>query len=124
MPARGITAVIIDDGSKLKGNIAGVNPQTGKMYLNGPLIRQMRLSKDVILFIMLHEMGHLVLQTDNEEAVDRWAQEEYMKRGYSLKQSVFALTKILRFDKPEDLRRANNQLTRAMFFDQNNKSKK
>lgn len=115
--AKGITAIIHDDGTVLGGSIAGVDKYTGEMFLNKPLIDRMQLSKDAIFFIMLHEQKHLELQTDDEEAVDAAAHEEYLKRGYSLKESVFALTRILSFGKPEDIRRANAQLIRAKHFD-------
>jgi hypothetical protein len=114
--ARGITAIKDDDG-RLKGSIAGVDRETGIMYLNRSMIDSMRLPKDVVFFIMLHEMGHLVLQTSDEVKVDQWAHDEYLKRGYSLKQSVFALTKILRFNSQEDFIRAKAQLARAQHFD-------
>lgn len=116
--AKGITAIIEDDGRVLGGSIAGVHPETGRLFINKPLAQQMQLNADVMFFIMLHEMGHLALQTDDEAAVDAWAHREYMKRGYSLKQSVFALTRILRFSKPEDIKRANAQLLRAQHFDE------
>lgn len=115
--ARGITAIIEDDGTILGGSIAGVDRETGEMFLNRPMIEAMQLSKDAIFFIMLHENAHLELQTDNEEAVDAHAHAEYLRRGYSLKESVFALTRILSFSKPEDIRRANAQLIRAQHYD-------
>lgn len=115
--ARGITAVIHDDGSVLGGSIAGVDRETGEMFINKPMIDHMQLSKDALFFIMLHESAHLELQTDDEEAVDAHAHAEYLRRGYSLKESVFALTRILSFSKPEDIRRANKQLIRAQHYD-------
>jgi hypothetical protein len=116
MAQRGITQIIEDDGTVLKGSIAGVDHKTGVMFLNRPMI-DMKLTKDQVFFIMLHEMGHLVLGTRDEEAVDEWAHREYLKRGYSLKQSVYALTRILRFNRDEDLRRANAQYRRALAYD-------
>jgi hypothetical protein len=117
MWARGVTSIVQDDGSLLGGSVAGVNRETGVMYINKPLVDSMQLSKEVLLFIMLHEMGHMVLQTSDEVAVDEWAHKEYLKRGYSLKQSVYALTQILRFSKDEDYIRANLQLQRAKQYD-------
>lgn len=117
MSARGITDIVEDDGRILKGSIAGVDHKTGVMFINKPLIDAMKLTKDQVYFIMLHEMGHLVLQTKDEMAVDRWAHEQYLKAGYSLKQSVYALTRILRFNKGEDLARANAQYQRALAYD-------
>lgn len=117
MSVRGITSIVEDDGSVLKGSIAGVDHKTGVMFINRPLIDTMGLSEDVVFFIMLHEMGHLVLQTRDEMAVDRWAHDQYLKAGYSLKQSVYALTRILRFNKEEDLARANAQYQRALAYD-------
>ncbi len=117
MGARGITAIVHDNGRILKGSIAGVDRETGVMYLNAPMVRMMGLSKDAIFFIMLHEMGHLVLQTSDEKEVDAWAHREYLRRGYSPRQSIFALTRILRFNKREDFERGMAQLERAKKFD-------
>ncbi|MFZ1807953.1 MAG: hypothetical protein WAU36_12045 [Cyclobacteriaceae bacterium] len=114
---RGITKLIQDDGRKLKGNIAGVNRHTGEMYINMPLVKQRGITKDQLFFIMLHEMGHMKLQTSDEVAVDEWAHKEYMSRGYSLNQSVTALTQVLRFNKEEDYIRGEAQLRRAQAYD-------
>lgn len=116
---RGITKIIPDDGTRLKGNIAGVNRHTGEMYINMPLVKQRGITKDQLFFIMLHEMGHMKLQTSDEVAVDEWAHKEYMSRGYSLKESMTALTRVLRFNKEEDYIRGEAQLRRAQQYDKN-----
>lgn len=119
---RGITSVVHDNGQVLGESIAGVDRKTGTMYVNVPMIDKMKLGKDEIFFIMLHEMGHMVLQTSDEKAVDRWAHKEYLRRGYSPKKSVYALTNILRFNKREDFDRSMAQLNRAQLYDNGQKN--
>lgn len=46
-------------------------------------------------FIILHEVGHAVLNTGDEEAVDRWAYYQFIKSGGREDQAVFALSKVL-----------------------------
>lgn len=119
---RGITSVVHDNGQVLGESIAGVDRKTGTMYVNVPMVDKMKLGKDELVFIMLHEMGHMVLQTSDERAVDQWAHREYLRRGYSPKKSVYALTNILRFNKREDFDRSMAQLNRAQLYDNGQKN--
>jgi hypothetical protein len=95
---------------------AAVNRRTGVMLINSSALNNM--SRDQLFFIMLHEMGHLVLQTSDELAVDKWAHQQYLRTGKSLKQSVYAMTQQLNFSSPEHYERAQLQLQRALSFDQ------
>lgn len=99
----------------LGGTPARVNRVTGEMQIS--LEHWKQLPPEHRFFIMLHELAHLVLQTRDEKAVDEWAFAEYAKRGYSLKQSVFALTKVLSFTNQEHYWRAYLQLERAREYD-------
>jgi hypothetical protein len=72
-----------------------------------------KLNGDQWYFIMLHELGHLKKQTKNELEADKWAHEQYLKEGGSLKESVYSLTDLLNYNKPEDMLRAKAQLQRA-----------
>lgn len=47
------------------------------------------------LFVILHELGHAVLNSGDEIDVDRWAFHQYKKTGLPLKGAVFALSKVL-----------------------------
>lgn len=94
---------------------ARVNRRTGEMYLS--LRHMLPLPPDIRLFIMLHEMGHVVLQTEDEERVDAWAFDQYVKQGKSLKASVKALTQILDGNNPEHYDRMYLQLQRAKMYD-------
>lgn len=136
---RGITAIVEVSESNfpdIKGSIAAVRRSDGTMYLNMTMISSLKqegiIDKEghILTFIMLHEAGHVVLDTTDELAVDDWAFWNYVKssgplgcfawgsRGNkSLKKSVYALTRILKFDKAEDFQRAARQLQRALKYD-------
>lgn len=111
--ARGITDIV--EVPDLGSTPAAVDRETGIVYVSEKW--KNRLSKDQWMFILLHEMGHLELRSTDEEEVDNWAFNEYANRGYSLNQSVKSLTRILNFNNPEHIRRANLQLARAEAFD-------
>lgn len=125
MNARGITAIEYADESVLDDSPAAVHRKTGVMYVNPEMLQEIarmynlnaKEKEAFFFFVFLHEWAHLVADTDDELTADALAHREYMKRGYSLKQSVFAHTRLLRFDKTEDFIRANLQLKRAQQYD-------
>ncbi|RFZ84770.1 hypothetical protein DYU05_03960 [Mucilaginibacter terrenus] len=94
---------------------ARVNRRTGEMFLSYKHMKA--LPKEHRLFIMLHEMGHVVLQSTDEMQVDDWAFKKYADMGYSLNASVKALTTILNDQKPEHAWRMYLQLERAKEYD-------
>jgi len=94
---------------------AKVNRRTGVMYLSKK--HMAALPKELRLFIMLHEMAHVELQSTNEMEVDAWAFKKYADMGYSLKASVKALTGILNDQNPEHWLRMGLQLERAKAYD-------
>lgn len=111
--AYGITQIIkVPD---LGNTPARVNRKTGVMYISVKHMQQM--PKEHRLFVMLHEMGHMVLQTTDEVAADNWAFNEYARRGHSLNASVKALTSILNDQNPEHHWRMYLQLERAKKYD-------
>ena len=69
------------------------------------------------VFILLHELGHCELDTSNEFEVDKWASNQYIKLGYSLTESVRALTTLLNGAHPDHTGRAGAQLERAAEYD-------
>lgn len=72
------------------------------------------LDHSVKVFIILHELGHAVLNTGDEIAVDRWAHRQYDKMKLPLDQSVFALSEVLApLDDPEHSERVIRQFYRA-----------
>lgn len=117
MYARGITEIVYTDSSYLGDSVAAVNVRSGVCYLNVPLIKKLGLSKDAIYFIIKHEEAHLITGSSDEATVDKYAHEQYMREGKSLKQSVYALTRILNFNRDEHYIRANLQLQRALAWD-------
>lgn len=66
------------------------------------------------LFIILHEIGHAVLNTGCEKTVDRWAFKQFAKTNNKLKGSVFALSRVLNpVASNEHSERVKNQFYRA-----------
>lgn len=92
-----------------------VNRATGVMYINLSVWNS--LPAESRLFIMLHEAGHAALQTTSEHEADQWAFDQYAALGYPLTKGVYALSRVLKFNKPEDYQRLQNQLIRAAEYD-------
>ncbi|MCO5232853.1 MAG: hypothetical protein LC105_05425 [Chitinophagales bacterium] len=103
-------------------NPATVNRRTGEMYVSAKIWKQM--TPDQRLFMMLHEEGHVILQTTNEFEADRYAFEQYIRTGRSLKHLVSALTHFLDSTNPEHIQRAQSLLAMAIKHDRLNKKKK
>lgn len=106
----GLTAVYLVDG--LKDRRATVNRKTGELWINKDVWRSMTPPQR--MFMLLHEMGHVRLQSTDEEAVDAWAFNQYVGLGYGLKDSVRAMTGQLDDRNPAHRRRATLQLHRAL----------
>lgn len=94
---------------------AAVHRATGTILFNKHVWD--RLSPGQRFFLLLHEAGHIHLKSSDEKLVDAWAHKEYLKRGYSLTESVLALTRLLNFKNPEHMERTRNQFERAWKFD-------
>lgn len=94
---------------------ARVNRLTGELQINLALWNQIK--PEHRFFILLHELGHLALQTSDEKAVDNWAFHHYAENGYSLKEGVYALSKVLNGKSPEHYWRIYLQLERAKNYD-------
>jgi hypothetical protein len=99
---------------KIRTSPAAIYRKTGVMILN-PAYKG-KMSKEQWFFIMLHELGHMVLQTTNEKAVDRWAFIQYAKRGHSLREAAKALTSTYPIENEDQLERARLQVVRALNF--------
>lgn len=66
------------------------------------------------MFVILHEVGHAVLNTGDEEKVDQWAFRQYAKTKLSLANAVFAISKVLDpVNNPEHSQRTIRQFYRA-----------
>jgi hypothetical protein len=98
---------------------ASINRRTGDIYIN--LKRWRNIAPEHRFFILLHELGHYVLQSTDEKAVDDWAFQQYVKAGGSLKQAVFALTDVLSGRSWEHVERIEHQLQRAIQQDNSEK---
>ncbi|MCB9033500.1 MAG: hypothetical protein H6553_06670 [Chitinophagales bacterium] len=98
-----------------RNSVASVHRRTGDIYIDLPQWR--KLKPEHRFFVLLHEYGHHVLNSKDELAVDQWAFNEYVKKGYSLKEAVFALSKVLTGNNPEHALRVKAQLERAILQD-------
>lgn len=97
------------NGSPAKIRIYSNN--TADMFLADDFCKG--LPSEIILFFMLHELGHFILRTTDEVAVDRWAFREYSKTGLSLEKSLHAVSKILKIKNPAHADRIKRQFYRA-----------
>ncbi|MBC8051880.1 MAG: hypothetical protein H7Y13_02330 [Sphingobacteriaceae bacterium] len=111
--ATGITKII--RVADLGNTPARVNRRTGVMYLS--LKHMKAMPKEHRLFVMLHEQAHVELQTTDEVKADAAAFKKYADRGYSLKASVKALTRVLNGENHEHAWRMYCQLKRAEQYD-------
>lgn len=69
------------------------------------------------IFILLHENEHIVLDSSDELAVDAGAHKKYMAMGYSLTESIKALTRVLSYTTNEHHARTREQMVRATVYD-------
>lgn len=69
------------------------------------------------VFVLCHELGHAELDTSDEFAVDKYASAMYTQLGYSLSESVRALTDLLNNNNADHRERAEAQLDRAKEWD-------
>lgn len=111
----GISTVHHGDFSKKSTSPAFCNRSTGELYINTPFFE--RLNRNQQFYVLLHELGHIALQTEDENKADAYASEIYLKKGYPLSESVKALSRVLKFNKPGDYQRLENQFLRAANYD-------
>lgn len=110
---RGITKVyFVED---LGNTPAKCLRSTGECWVSLKHWRKLKFEHKV--FILLHENEHILQDTSDELAVDREAHKKYMQMGYSLKQSIEALTKVLTYTTKEHDKRTVEQMIRAAVYD-------
>ena len=122
MLAKGITSISLCPD--LGNTPAIVNRKTGAMFINQKVWKKIPFNER--MFIILHELGHIVLNTKNEFAADQFAFEQYANLGLSLKDSVDAMAQVLSYANPQHYDRTVVQLNRALAYDHkvNNQPKK
>lgn len=111
---KGITDIFYVRGG-LGKSPAATNRKTGVVYINIPYWE--KLPYEHRLFVMLHELGHIVHDTSDEFLADSFAFEQYAKLGYSLTESVYALSQVLSKTTPEQFERIETALHRALKYD-------
>lgn len=113
MAATGITSIRFVSG--IGKTPARVNRETGELQLNAETWA--KLDPDHRYFILLHELGHVALQTQDELKADEFAFKHYARKGRSLKKSISGLTHYLGFNRPEHYDRLYAQFNRAAAWD-------
>lgn len=109
------TAVVYTE--KIGSTPAAVNHRTGVLYINPEVFD--KYPKHWQEFILLHELGHLVLDTKNELAADEFAFRHFIRNGGSLRESVLSLSEVLDVNNnPSHYIRAREQLKRAQEWDE------
>ncbi len=111
----GITKVFKGDFRKQTQSAAFCNRNTGELFINTPIFETFNQYQQK--YILFHEAGHILLQTEDEEAADAYASKIYLEKGYPISDSVKALSKALKFNKKQDFDRLDNQFKRAAEFD-------
>ncbi len=97
---------------------AKVNRVTGVMMIDAGWWK--KLPTEHRLFILLHEYAHAILNTTDEYEADAYAFKLYTDLGYSLTESVKALTRVLSYNgysKNEHIGRTLAQINRAKKYD-------
>ncbi len=100
---------------------ARCNRRTGEIWINDSVWPTIK--PEHRMFILLHEYGHIQLNTSDELAVDAYASDLYIKLGYSLTESVKALSQVLTGKSNQHVDRVKAQLDRAKKIDQKNNNK-
>lgn len=97
---------------------ASVNVKTGDLYINVPVYK--KLTPVQKKFVLWHEHGHYHLKTRNEFEADKYAFENVVKQGVSLKELIYSLSEVLSGDSSEHLDRVYKQYYRAKEYDMKN----
>ena len=95
---------------------AAVNLRSGILYINPYVF--FSYPPEWRRFILLHEKGHYVLQTFDEQKADAYAFHHYQKEGRTLKDAVLSLKKVLDKDRPDHADRIKVQLEKALWWDE------
>lgn len=111
----GITKVFHGDYTGKSSSPAFCNRTTGELYINTPVFE--KLNRNQQFYVLLHEDGHITLQTESEDKADDYASRIYLQKGYPLSESVKALSQLLKFNKEADYTRLKNQFNRAANYD-------
>lgn len=97
---------------------ARCNRKTGEIWINDQVWRT--ISPEHRVFILLHEYGHIMLDSSDELAVDEYAMKLYISLGYSLTDSVKSLSRVLTGKSDQHVQRVQNQYNRAKEIDKKN----
>ncbi|MEZ5047481.1 MAG: hypothetical protein R2831_10870 [Chitinophagaceae bacterium] len=94
---------------------ARCNRRTGQIWINDEVMRGIPHAHRY--FILLHELGHITLNTSNELEADRFAFKHFIESGYPLTESVKALSRVLTGSNDEHVDRVATQIERAKYID-------
>lgn len=99
---------------------ARCNRRTGEIWINDSV--WYKIPPAHRMFILLHEYGHIALDSSDELEVDEFASKLYIQMGYSLNESVKSLSSVLSGKSPQHTKRVRNQLNRALEADKKNQT--
>jgi hypothetical protein len=95
---------------------ARVNRFTGEIQINNRYFDSMPEFRKK--FVIEHEKGHFLTNTRNEKKADRYAFKKLAGTEHrSLKESVYAISKVLSFRNPEHMERLAEVLKMALEYD-------
>lgn len=101
---------------KIGDSPAAVNLRSGVLHINPKVFDP--YPDPWKKFIVLHELGHYVLQTRSELKADAFAFHHFIKEGHSLKDAVNSLHKVLDESNPAHRERIQKQLDKALWWDE------
>jgi hypothetical protein len=106
-----------------KEGIAKSRASTGELVIN--MHYWNKLKPEHKIYILCHEEGHIKFDTRDEIKADEWASQKYFSLGFSISQSVHALSANLDRNSKVHVARAWLQYNRALQYDyEHNKNNK
>ena len=93
-----------------KGTPARVDHYTGEMFLSQKALKGM--PADYIYIVMLHEEGHIVIPTRDEDEADAYSFKRYTELGFNIEDTVKALKALLNNNNPAHHHRIMDQIAR------------
>lgn len=104
---------LIDEQSgKLISSPARIEKATGKIETNASIISKYTIP--VLMFILLHEISHVFLETSDEFAADELAIYVYNGLGFPEIEAMYAFTKVFTDENQEQKRRKERLFQRMM----------
>ena len=111
---RGFKGLVLTE--KIGESPAAVHLRSGVLHINPKVF--FSYPPEWQKFILLHELGHYLLQTRSELEADNFAFHHFAKEGNSLKEAVNSLLRVLNLGIKSHRERVEAQLERAKYWDE------